>query len=137
MSVAIRMLETHPDPRGVDHAPLAEALDALGDVATAATQCADACLSGPAVEERVDCIRACADAADVAATTARVLGRTGPTVEGSRALLQAAARLLSECAQACAAHAEHHAHCRICADTCTRAERAIASLQTAVAAAVS
>lgn len=131
MTIAIQMLQARPDERGVDHAVLAEALDALNDVALAATNCADSCLlvEPPAIT----CVQACSDAADVAAVTARVLSRTGPTVEGSRRLLDAAAMVLSECAEQCEEHAAHHQHCRVCADACHRAQRAVAQLQAEVA----
>lgn len=135
MNVATQMLESRPDERGVDHAALSLAIDSLQDAAVACTTCADACLTGPGTDDRVDCIRACADAADVAAATARVLSRSGPTVEGTRALLDAAAKILSETSAVCADHGTDHKHARVCADVTTRAEQAVASLQTAVASA--
>lgn len=135
MNVATQMLEARPDARGVDHAALALAIDGLNDAAAAATACADACLSGPGIEDRADCIKACADAADVAAAAARVLARTGPTVAGSRALVDAASKILNETAGQCADHGEHHKHARICAETLSRAQQALAGLQAAVASA--
>lgn len=138
MNAASQMLESRPDARGVDHAPLARAIDALHEVVTSATTCADACLSEDrGVEDRRECIKVCADAADVAAATARVLCRTGPTVEGTRALVDATAKLLSEASTVCAEHGAHDKHARICADTMSSAEQALASLQAAVAAASS
>lgn len=136
MNVAAQMLESRPDTRGVDHAALALAIDGLHDVVVAATTCADACLSmeGEIADVR-DCVQACADAADVATATAKVLSRTGPTVEGSRALLDAAAKILSETSNVCAEMAVDDKHARICADTTSRAQQALANLQTAIAAA--
>ena len=137
MNVVAQMLQARPDSRGVDHAALALAVDALHDVVSAATTCADACLSSPEAGERRACIQACADAADVASATAKVLCRSGPTVEGSRALVDATAKLLSETSAICAEHGVDDKHARICADTTSRAERALAGLQTAIAAASS
>lgn len=136
MNTAGQMLESRPDTRGVDHAPLARAIDALHDVVTSATTCADACLSGEeSIDDRRECIQVCADAADVAAATARVLCRTGPTVEGSRALVDATAKLLSEASVVCSEHGIHDKHARLCADSMSTAEQALASLQAAIAAA--
>ena len=137
MNVVAQMLQARPDSRGVDHAALALAIDALNDVVGAATTCADACLTSGDAGEHRECIQACADAADVAAATARVLCRTGPTVEGSRALVDATAKILSETSAVCAEHGIDDKHARICADTMSRAERALAGLQTAIAAATS
>ena len=135
MNVATQMLEARPDARGVDHAALAMAVDALQDVVTAATTCADACLSESDIDDHRECIQSCGDAADVAGATAKVLCRSGPTVEGSRALVDAAAKILSECSAICAEHGVHDKHARVCADTMSRAEQALAGLQTAIAAA--
>lgn len=138
MNVAALMLEARPHSRGVDHAALGIAIDALHDVVAATTACADSCLSMDGTSEtRTDCIKACADAADVAAATARVLARTGPTVEGSRALVDATAKILSETSSVCAEHGVDDKNARICADTTSRAEQALAGLQTAIAAAQS
>ena len=136
MNVAAQMLEARPDSRGVDHAALGLAIDALHDVVTAATVCADTCLSLDGdVADRVECIQACGDAADVAGATAKVLSRSGPTVEGSRALVDATAKLLAEAGLVCSEHGVDDKHARICADTMTRAQQALAGLQAAVAVA--
>lgn len=135
MNVATQMLEARPDERGVDHAALALAIDSLQDAGAAAVACADACLSTPDPSDLVDCIRACQDTADVAAALCRVLARTGPTVQGSRALVDATSKMLSECSEACSEHGERHKHCRITAEATSRAEQALAGLQTAIASA--
>lgn len=137
MNVAAQMLDARPDARGVDHAALSLAIDALHDAVSAATTCADACLSMPDPGDRIECIQACSDAADVSAATLRILSRTGPTVMGTRALVDATAKILSETSSVCAEHGVDHKHCRICADVLSRAEQALAGLQTAVAAAES
>lgn len=137
MDVVAQMLQARPESRGVDHTDLAIAIDALHEAVGAATSCADACLSEVDVTEHRACIQACADAADVAAATARVLCRSGPTINGSRALVDATAKLLSEASSICAEHGVDDKHARICADALSRAERALAGLQTAIAAASS
>lgn len=133
MNVAAQMLEARTDERGVDHAALALAIDAMQDVVAATAMCADACLSDPT--DKADCVRACTDTSDVAAALAKVLSRTGPTVLGTQALVSAAAKMLSECAAVCAEHGEHDAHCRICAEVCGRGQQALARLEAEVAAA--
>ena len=135
MNVVTQILEARPDQRGVDHATLSLAIDALQDVVVVATTCADACLELPDTDDRVDCIRVCNDAADVAGTTSRVLCRTGPTVEGTRALVDATAKLLSEAASVCAEHGADHKHARVSSDVLDRAAQALAALQAAVASA--
>lgn len=135
MNVATQMLEARPDERGVDHAALALAIDALQDTVAATVACADACLSGADPSTMIDCIRACQDTADVAGALGRVLARTGPTVEGSRALVDATSKMLAECSEACSEHGEHHKHCRITTEVTSRAQQALAGLQTAIAAA--
>jgi hypothetical protein len=133
MNVAAQMLEARSDERGVDHGALAMAIDAMHDVVAATTACADACLSEGG--DKADCVRACADAADVAGALARVLSRTGPTVEGSRTLVSAGAKMLSECSAVCAEHGDHDKHCRICAEVCSRGQQALATLGAQIAAA--
>ena len=135
MNVAAQMLEARTDARGVDHAALALAIDAMHDVVSATTACADACLAEPG--DRADCIRACADAADVASTLLKVLSRTGPTVQGTQALIGATAKMLSETSAVTAAHGEHDKHCRITAETTSRGQQALAGLEAAIAAAES
>lgn len=135
MNVVAQMLEARTDERGVDHAALALAIDAMHDVVSATTACADACLSEAG--DRADCIRACADAADVASTLIKVLSRTGPTVQGTQALIGATAKMLSETAAVTTAHGDHDKHCRITAETTSRGQQALAGLEAAIAAAES
>lgn len=137
MNVAAQMLDARPDSRGVDHASLSLAIDALHDAVSAATTCADSCLSMPGADDRAACIQACNDAADIAGATLKILSRTGPTVTGTRALVDATAKILAETSSVCAEHGVDHQHARICSDVLARAEQALAGLMTAVAAAES
>lgn len=63
------------------------------------------------------CIRTDLDCADVCATTARMLARTGtgPVV---LAQLAACVEACRACAVECERHAGHHEHCRECAAAC-------------------
>jgi hypothetical protein len=135
MDVAAQMLEARTDERGVDHATLALAIDAMHDVVSATSVCADACMSEPDVADMTDCIRACLDAADVATALIKVLSRTGPTVQGTRALVSAAAKMLAETSAVATRHGDHDKHCRITAETTSRGQQALAGLVAAVAAA--
>lgn len=137
MNVAAQMLEARTDERGVDHAALALAIDGMHDVVSATTACADACLSEGSAGDRADCIRACADAADVATALIRVLSRTGPTVQGTQALISAGAKMLAETSAVAAEHGDHDKHCRITAETTSRGQQALAGLEAAIAAAES
>lgn len=119
------MLETYPLDINLDRAQLASVIDLLNECAEACTACADACLSEGMVAELTKCIRTNMDCADICAATARVLSRhTGYDANISRALLSACAQACASCRDECARHADHHEHCRICADVCDRCERA-------------
>lgn len=135
MNVVAQMLEARTDDRGVDHAPLALAIDAMHDVVSATTACADSCLSEFDAGDKTACIRACLDAADVATALIKVLTRTGPTVQGTQALISATAKMLSETSAVAASHGDHDKHCRITAETTSRGQQALAALEAAVAAA--
>ena len=128
-STTLPMLETYPQSINLDRAQLAATIDALIACSQACTACADACLSEDMVAELTKCIRTNLDCADVCAITARVLSRhTGYDVNISRALLEACVMACKSCGDECAAHAEHHEHCRICADACRSCEQACRDL---------
>ena len=135
MDVAAQMLEARTDERGVDHATLALAIGSMHDVVSATSVCADACLSETDAADMTDCIRACLDAADVATALIKVLSRTGPTVQGTQALVSATAKRLAETSAVAARHGDHDKHCRITAETTSRGQQALAALEAAVAAA--
>ena len=119
------MLETHPRPTKMDRAALVECIQACYDCAQICTTCADACLGEDMVQELVACIRLNLDCADVCDATGRVLSRqTQPDAAVLRAQLQACAQACRSCGDMCQQHAEHHEHCRICAESCRRCEEA-------------
>ncbi|HEY0698544.1 MAG TPA: four-helix bundle copper-binding protein [Micromonospora sp.] len=118
------MLDTYPAQINLDRKKLARTIDSLIACAEACTACADSCLSEPMVAELTKCIRTNLDCADICNTTSRVLSRhTGYDANISRSLLQACIMSCRSCGDECAAHADMHEHCRICADACRTSER--------------
>jgi Family of unknown function (DUF6158) len=115
------LLDSHPLRRALDNQMLADTIAALQDCAQACVACADACMSEPDAAALTGCVRLNLDCADVCATTARVLSRSGAT---SEALLDACGQTCRACAEECARHAGHHEHCRICAQACRVADQA-------------
>ncbi|MGW5054118.1 four-helix bundle copper-binding protein [Actinokineospora sp. NPDC004072] len=134
MGVAGLMLKTYPkDLGGVDPDTLAACIEACFECAQACTACADACLSEDQVAELVKCVRTNLDCADICETTGRVLSRhTGYDADLTRAVVTACATACRSCGDECAAHADHHDHCRTCADSCRKCERACRDLLAAL-----
>jgi hypothetical protein len=125
MSHARELLDAGPGPGSLDPDELSAAIDACLDAAQACTACADADLAEDDVAEMRTCIGLCSDCADVCTATARVLSRqAGYDQLLVHRLLQACVRACSSCADECARHADHHAHCRICAEVCRECEAA-------------
>jgi len=128
-STTLPMLETYPQSINLDRRKLAATIDTLIACSEACTACADACLSEGMVAHLTKCIRTNMDCADICATTARVLSRhTGYDANISRTLLDACAMACKSCGDECARHAEHHEHCRICANACRTCEQACRDL---------
>lgn len=121
------MLGAHPATAKADTRALANAIDLLLECAAACTACADACLAEPGVEMLRQCIRLNLDCADLCTATARVLSR-GAQADNS-SLIQACTRATRNCQDECARHAEMHEHCRICAQACHEAARALSIVQ--------
>jgi len=127
------MIASSPARTGVDPELLARTIDALVACAQTCTACADACLSEEMVAEMRACIRTDLDCADVCDTTARVLSRqTAYNADVTRALLQACIQVCRTCGDECASHADHHEHCRICAEACRACEQACSELLAAI-----
>jgi uncharacterized protein DUF326 len=119
------MLEAAPGRQSLDLDDLAAAIDACLDAEQACTSCADSSVAEDDVAELRTCIGLCSDCADLCGTTARVLSRQLRYDELLvHRLLQACVRACSSCAEECARHADHHDHCRICAETCGACELA-------------
>lgn len=127
------MIASSPAQTGVDPELLARAIDALVACAQTCTACADACLSEEMVAEMRACIRSDLDCADVCDATARVLSRqTAYDPDVTRTLLEACIQVCRTCGNECASHADHHEHCRICAEACRACEQACSELLAAI-----
>jgi uncharacterized membrane protein len=133
MSYARQMLDTYPHTFNVDAGVLAATIDALTDCAQACTADTDADLSEQNVTDMVKCIRLCLNCADVCTATAGVISRPAaydPDV--AKPLLQACVAICRSCGDECERHAQHHAHCRVCAEACRRCEQACRELLAAI-----
>jgi hypothetical protein len=128
------MLDTYPRDFNVDSGLLAHIIETLEECANTCTQCADACLSeGGLSPELAKCIRLDLDCADVCGTLARVLSRqTEYDANVSRNLLMACAAVCRSCADECSRHAEHMAHCRVCAESCRTCDEACTDFLAAI-----
>lgn len=134
MSIAARMLETYPqDLGGLDRGKLVACIEACLECEQACTACADACLSEESVAQLTKCIRTNADCADVCGATAQVLSRhTGYDANLTADVLRSCVTACRACADECGGHAEHHEHCRLCAEVCRQCERMCNELLAAV-----
>jgi hypothetical protein len=114
------MLQTHPNQSaGIPADTLASTVESLSRCVAICTSCADACLGEPGVAELTRCIRTDLDCADICRATTSVLARqTSTDTRVVRAQLQACITACKSCAEECRQHADHHDHCRICAESC-------------------
>lgn len=128
-----QMLETHPWEGNVDRDALARCIAECFECSQTCTACADACLSEDEAAELRKCIRLNLDCADICDVTGRVLTRqTEYDAPTSKAQLQACAEACATCGQECERHADHHEHCRVCAESCRRCEEACRDLLAAM-----
>ena len=133
MSYAMQLLDSYPRTFNLDAGLLASTIDALTDCAQACTADADDDLGEPQVAEMVKCIRLCLDCADICTTTSSVTSRqTDYDANITRPLLEACIAACKSCGDECERHASMHAHCRICAEACRRAEQASRELLNAM-----
>jgi hypothetical protein len=129
------MLETHPRPAQFDRAVLARCIDECLACLQSCIACADACLAEDDVAEMRRSIRLCLDCADTCDATLRVLSRqTDNVVETARAQVASCRELCGLCAAECERHADHHEHCRLCAEQCRRCEEACSAVLDAIGA---
>lgn len=129
------MLRTHPQPMQLDGDALVQCIQECYACAQTCTTCADACLAEENVAMLRRCIRLNLDCFDVCVTTGNLLSRqTEPEVALLRAQVQACAVACRACGQECAKHAQHHEHCRICAESCQRCAEACDRLLSTLAA---
>ena len=133
MSYAREMLGTYPGTINVDADVLAGAIDAVSDCAQACAADTDADLSEQNLAEMVKCIRLCLNCADVCTATVGVISRPGAyDADVAKPLLQACVAICQSCGDECERHAQHHAHCRVCAEACRRCEQACRDLLSAL-----
>lgn len=134
MALITEMLENHPGgPRGTDLGKLKDAILACTECAQVCNACADSCLSEEMLGDLVACIRTDLDCAEICATTAAVLSRSGATGPAAATLLQACVTACAACAEECTQHASMHEHCRICAEACRRCLNACQKLLASLA----
>jgi hypothetical protein len=135
MSHVQQMFQTHPQQPQIDMQALVECVEACFECAQVCTACADACLGEQNLQMLVRCIRLNLDCADVCDTTGRLLSRqTEPDWSLLRSQLEACALACRLCGAECEQHADHHEHCRVCAESCRRCEEACNNLLAAIAA---
>jgi hypothetical protein len=128
------MLATYPGKFNVDADLLARTIEVLEDCATTCTQCADSCLAERDIAPLARCIRLNLDCADICAATGRVTSRlTAYDPNVTRSLLDACIARCRSCGGECERHAEHMAHCRVCAESCRECEEACRKLLAAMA----
>jgi uncharacterized membrane protein len=133
MSYAREMLGTYSGTINVGADVLAAAIDAVSDCAQACAADIDADLSEDNLAEMVKCIRLCLNCADVCTATAGVISRPAAyDADVAKPLLQACVAICRSCGDECERHAQHHAHCRVCAEACRRCEQACRDLQGAL-----
>nr|WP_244532296.1 four-helix bundle copper-binding protein [Methylocapsa palsarum] len=119
------MIDTHPSARASDIGSLVRCVEACFDCAQACAACADACLGEDMVADLRSCIRLNLDCADICAVTGAIATRqTFTNGAALSAVLKACAELCRLCEAECRRHAQHHEHCRVCADSCADCEKA-------------
>jgi hypothetical protein len=129
MSYARPMLDSQPRTFDLDVGVLAATIDALTDCSQACTADVDADLSEQDLAEMVRCIRLCLDCVDVCTATAGVVSRQAEyDANVARPLLEACVAICKSCGDECERHAQHYAHCRVCAEACRRCEQACREL---------
>ena len=133
MTRAHQMLEAYPREVDLDAGLLARTIEALEDCGTTCTQCADSCLSEDDIARLAKCIRLNLDCADVCVATGRVISRqTERDANVTRLLLEACIAACRSCGEECERHAQHMAHCRVCAESCRQCEEACRELLAAM-----
>lgn len=128
------MMKTMPADgmAGMDMSAMQECIEACSMVAMAATMCADSDTGA----DMARCSSMCANMADVATTTMRMMMRpAGFDMASMRAMVTACVEMGRACSAECAMHADMDEHCRLCAKACdamvAACERMLGSMQAA------
>ena len=118
------MFATHPTQTQMDTQSVTRCLEACMECLETCNSCADACIAEQNVSMLKHCIRLNRDCADICEASARILSRQNETdwrlVHSIMETMSMACRL---CAEECEQHAEHHEHCRLCAEVCRECEQ--------------
>jgi hypothetical protein len=113
------MLKQHPNKDNWNLELMERCIQECIDCAQSCTSCADSCLLEQNVKELARCIHANLDCADICETTGKVLSRlASPSEEIVKYQLVSCRTACEICEEECRKHAQHHEHCRICADAC-------------------
>lgn len=132
---AQQMIGSHPHVKGDANDALIRCVEECYACAQACASCADACLGEQMVQQLTQCIRLDLDCADVCIATGSVATRrTGSNEQVIRQMLMACETACRLCAEECEGHAGHHEHCRICAESCRRCEKACQEASRSMAA---
>ena len=116
MTATREVLESVTTESPVDLDKLAAAVEALLETERTTTACAGAMVGEGQASEFVDAIRADLDTVDIVHAARSVLTRfVGANVAVVRSELNAAVAACERSNAECGRHAEHHAHCRLCA----------------------
>lgn len=112
---------------------LAAGVDVLQECAEAVTACSAGMLTESDAADLAGAIGRDLDCADVVEATRRVLTRgNGPDSALVSAQLEACLLACERSHESCSRHAEHHVHCRICADATQRCAETCRQLLTAL-----
>ena len=131
-----KMIQTHPNKPVVQADQLAACIEACFDCAQACSSCADACIAEANVTALRRCIRLNADCADICIATGQILSRQqNADARLVRSQLETCLLACQVCAEECERHAQHHEHCRVCADACRVCMQACQAVLGAVRAA--
>ncbi|MDG5471910.1 four-helix bundle copper-binding protein [Jeotgalibacillus sp. ET6] len=103
------------------HEQLSELLQAVHDCAAACNYCFDACLNEDDVKMVSECIRLDRECADICAFMEQAISRNSPFTAQLAALCS---EICEACGNECQKHADHHDHCRQCAEACFRCAEA-------------
>jgi hypothetical protein len=123
------MIEAHPSAAPIDVGVLSRCIEDCVSCAQTCSACADACLGEESVAELVRCIGLDLVCADVCATTASTLTRqTAFEPQLVRRVVEACLDACRLCGDECGRHANHHEHCRVCAEDCRRCAQACEDL---------
>lgn len=127
------ILHTHPRAEGPLVDVIAACIAACRTCVETCIACADACLAEEDLTDLRRCIRLDLDCVEICGAAANVLSR--PRADEAwavRSIVEAARDVSERCGAECGKHADHHDHCRVCADACRRCEQACAELLAAL-----